>query len=562
MKNYKQNLKRGVIHLGQAGLVFGAAALVMGYLLGYYDISFIDRSELFGSDYQPSPVSVRAEDDFSSDMPSIPENSLYGDEDGAADYAAVEDLSGSGSGSGSSDGEGDAGEVIVNLRRVYDVSRLPDELSEIPLCSELLSEGFDYVGEYGDESALGKMVFSFKLPESAHYSRRIYKQQIVITPEDDGDPYLYVKDTAEYRPAVELYMGYILVDSGDDVIIVSGDGVPLSRFEYGRYAAAYARDSEGRPLFSREVDGVTRYYALSEDGKKFIQSDYNPDVDYVGLSFDYPEGWFDSDSTSVKVVSNLPESDEKDGDGTDDSDPVSANASLSEEILFGYVTPTGKLTEVKYAHAYAFRENRGVAVSASGRGELIIIDENGREAFSTTETYMNEHGRYETVYYMPPITTGIESMGHLYYDNGLLRVRRQVIDYYNYTVRRIVTVDSEEDVLLRTDGTEYSLPAGYELEGYSEGCIILKGSGYGGKYGVMTVEGSWIVQPIFDSISPYVGGLSVAGFDDGSGMRYGLIDRNGGIVLPFTYDRIQTCSGGLVCAYREENGWSVFKVMG
>ncbi len=559
MKNYKQKLKRGVIRVGQCGLIFGAAAMVMGYLLGYYDLSFIDRADLLGTDYQPSPVSVGAEDPNVSsggEMPSIPENSVSEGDDfdipGALD----------GLGDGLGDEFTEAEEAPVNLRRVYDVSRLPDEAGVIPLCSDLLDEGMGYDDEYGEGAALGRMVFSFKLPEKAHYSRRIYPRQLIITPDDDGDPYLYIKDTAEYRPAVELYMGYILVDSGDDVIIVSGDGVPLSRFEYGRYAAAYARDSEGRPLFSRKTDeGEVRYYALSDDGKRFIQSGYDPDVDFAGLGFDYPEGWFDSDSTAVSVVSNMPAAvDEEKKDEDKDSgkaDPVKK----PEKLLFGYSTLTGRLTEVKFAHAYPFRENRGVAVADGGRGELKIIDENGREAFSTVETYMNEHGRYETVYYMPPLVTGLESAGHYYYEDGLLRVRRQVIDYFNYSVRRRVTVAEERDVLLRTDGSEYPLPAGFTLAGYSEGCIVLKGSGYGGKYGVMSVEGSWVVQPIFDSVTPYVGGLSVIGFDGGDGMRYGLADREGDIVLPFTYDRIQISSGGLVCVYREENGWSIFKVM-
>ena len=43
--------------------------------------------------------------------------------------------------------------------------------------------------------------------------------------------------------------------------------------------------------------------------------------------------------------------------------------------------------------------------------------------------------------------------------------------------------------------------------------------------------------------------------------RFGMIDTEGNIVLPFTYDQISMVSSGLVAVYRAENGWSVLKLM-
>ena len=77
-------------------------------------------------------------------------------------------------------------------------------------------------------------------------------------------------------------------------------------------------------------------------------------------------------------------------------------------------------------------------------------------------------------------------------------------------------------------------------------------------YGILNVEGEWIAQPIYKSATPFIGGLATLGTDDG---RYGMIDKSGNIVLPFTYDYVSQNSSGVVSAFRNENGWSVFKVM-
>jgi len=116
-------------------------------------------------------------------------------------------------------------------------------------------------------------------------------------------------------------------------------------------------------------------------------------------------------------------------------------------------------------------------------------------------------------------------------------------------------VVSDVDCLIRPDGSEYKLPLGYDLEGYSDGCILLSKNGV---YGFMDYTGAWIAQPMYTDAIPFVNGLGALQTADG---RWGMIDTMGNIVLPFAYDAVSQVSGGLIAAYREENGWTVFRIM-
>ena len=130
-----------------------------------------------------------------------------------------------------------------------------------------------------------------------------------------------------------------------------------------------------------------------------------------------------------------------------------------------------------------------------------------------------------------------------------------MIDAYNWAYVRRVRTMKDEQILIRTDGTEYELPAGYTLEGYSDGLILLSKDG---RYGFIDYTGEWIAQPIYTAATPFVCGLATLTTEDG---RVGMIDTEGNIVLQFTYDYISQVSDGLIAAYRKENGWTVLKMM-
>lgn len=341
------------------------------------------------------------------------------------------------------------------------------------------------------------------------------------------------------------------MDSGDEIFLIDSDGNALSRYAYDKYSPAYMRDKSGKPVFMRtDEDGKELYYTLSDDGKSFVPCDISADGDNIGLYFDYPASFGKSDSTAV-----YPEK-------YSVAEGETPNAKLTG--LWAYAVKnaegekTGMLTEYKFKTAHNFTLNRGAVIeNNSERDSMSFVDENGRKAFDNTRVYVNQYDRYVKDFLLPPMTNGIESIGFYYFDSGLTRVRLQTVDYYNYAVRGVVRVVEDRDILIHPDGSEYDLPAGYTMTGYSEGAVVLKRDS-DGMYGVLSVEGEWIAQPIYKSATPFIGGLATLQTDDG---RYGMIDKSGNIVLPFTYDYVSQNSSGVVSAFRNENGWSVFKVM-
>ena len=209
----------------------------------------------------------------------------------------------------------------------------------------------------------------------------------------------------------------------------------------------------------------------------------------------------------------------------------------------------------KYVTARPFNENLAAVATEKDRGSLYYINQYGYRVFVNMRTYLNEHRRYVNEYIMEPLTKGIESIGHYYFENGIVRVRKQVIDYWNYESNERVRVVKDYDCLIRVDGSEISLPAGYTLEGYSDGMAILSKNGV---YGVYDVTGQWIAQPLFADAKPFMSGLCSLTLPDG---RCGMIDRMGNVVLPFAYESISSVSSGLVAAYSDENGWEIFTLL-
>ena len=616
-------------------LLFGAAFLVLLYYLGYYDFPFL-------APYKDQLDMLRAGESVPFGQQKDPfaalSQSLAGSLPGADNPSAAEP-DGTEPGSVGADPEGTASasaepvpaekEPPVNLRLVYSTDELPDARVRVPSVSELLAEGRTYsdaaVRYVPGKNMLGKMTFDFQLPELYTETwRHAVSYKLVRVEPDNEDSELISKKVIylQERPKVDLYMGYILIENGDSIVVVSSDGEPLCSYTTKRYTPAYARDREDRPLFTRERNnGTIMYFHLSDDGKNFVLSDYDPIRDSRGLNFDYPPDYGRSDTEKIYVEQDpetglfgyrtVPEDlpaetadKEKDKDEKEPSDaPEDGAAPDGEKTEAEEVPPApepGYLTPYQFRSALPF--SGGVAVVTAGEptctyhyvtssgkplfpyndpftlktyGEkdgsfinnsgqdytvLYFIGEDGKPIFPSGRMFYNEQERRVFAVCQPPYSDGIDSIGSYYFDNGLVRVRRQIIDFWRYFIRigytgAQVRVTDEYDALVRTDGTEFELPVGFKLEGYSEGRLLLSREG---KYGILSVTGEWIAQPIFADGGPFIGGLAPLKTEDG---RWGMIDTEGNIVLPFTYDSISQVSSGLVACWREENGWSVLRIM-
>lgn len=577
MKYFFVKFKKQLLRLLAAVLVFGAALLVLLYFLGYYDLSFLDRYKVLGEVFGGTSASSQTGPSALFDPSELMADELTGGED-----AVTETPGASGIGESAQDTTDGPDSVSAlpedylyyetkSVKSVFEAEKLPDKLlttsqTGSKTVAELLESGCQTVGvSYSEaglsytapepaegeeetdvvyapevvtaeyvpgETVLGKLTFAFQLPESFSLRRRQVTRKVVKQPSDDGEWYVTTETSREQRPAIELYMGYILMDNGKEVSLIASDATPLCAIDEQVYFPAYARDRYDRPLFYRDsADGGTVYFYLDTAGKNFISTEYDEVTEGRGLRFDYPASYGKSDSAVT----------------TDRNDLNGRMAYVMRGV--------GMLTSYDFTRAYAFSENRAAVTTARNRSGLYFIDENGNRAFDTWKYYFNEHGRdvYENL--MLPLTDGIENIGSYYYEYGLTRVRRQVIDAYNWAyVGRVRTI-LEEDVLIRTDGTEYELPVGYELEGYSDGMILLSKDG---RYGFIDYTGEWIAQPIYTDATPFVCGLATLTTEDG---RVGMIDTEGNIVLQFTFDYISQVSDGLIAVYREENGWTILKMM-
>lgn len=226
------------------------------------------------------------------------------------------------------------------------------------------------------------------------------------------------------------------------------------------------------------------------------------------------------------------------------------NNSIKQNIE-GYITWNSQ-----FRFAKAFNFSGGRAVTVDDNGVLHIINTSLNQMIHLNKHYYDAtyFSGYQThVYYTEPFWKDVTQLGHYYYDNGLLRVRK-ITSMYN-----MIVTYSAEDLLIDTAGNVYQIPEGYKLYAYSEGMLILENNGL---YGIYNKNKYWVVQPVYTSAQPFVEGLCVLGKTDAAGNNvYGMIDSTGNTVLPFKYKHITNASTGIIVAYSEETGWQVFSKM-
>ncbi|MBQ8551950.1 MAG: WG repeat-containing protein [Clostridia bacterium] len=345
-----------------------------------------------------------------------------------------------------------------------------------------------------------------------------------------------INKVTEDRPALEVYMDYIIADKGESVDLLRADGTLLAAdFDIDTYRPAYTRDKQDRALFIAETPSrynprntVTQYYYLDENGTPTV-SDYNDKVDGRGLYINYPTYY---GKTSDKNYTRY----------YDKTTGLYAFANIN-----GYPR-----TEVKYLKVFNFSEDMAAVVNQEGFMSFVSKNFADRIVSGTMsyQSYKNTSDRRVYNQYLLPDTYGIESLGFFYFDHGLVRVRRQIIDAPHFEMHGWREIASDEDVLLRTDGTEFITPTDYTATAYSNGMILLEKDGY---YGFMDYTGKWIIDPVYTSAEPFNEGLAVIGRDG----KMGMIDTNGEFVIPMIFDYVGSVSGGIVTAWDESCGWII-----
>ncbi len=485
---------------------------------------------------------------------------------------------------------------VVN---VSDPSKLSADFMKLPGAGLLSAAGCQTSDlEYNSEGfVVAKWTTDFTLPEKYSLRTRMGKTLEYKQLTDNAQFTPIYTDVEEDRPAIELYMGFIFVDNGNALDVYSTSGRYLTTFSDTNYIPAYTRDSYGNPLFYRmttvesgQYDGevvvrdteknevirdrephekeetvlilgklenegkgnpmteeIKVFYSLSPSGY-FAASPYQDALENRGLYYNYP-AYFGITDSDIKLYTETYDKYKTDIDG---------NVTMEHKVDWTFFKWGAVLGEERFERAYNFRGGLACVFKEGyyQDGGMYFINGSGNRAFNTLKKYNNENSdRYVIENYMPPITTGPESIGYFYYDHGLVRARFETIDYWNYDKNNRIQVYSSEEVLLNTRGQRFPIPVGYELKAYSNGMILLERDGL---YGFMDYTGAWIAEPIYSYAEAFSEGLAVLATPDG---RYGMIDTEGNIVLPFAYKHISSSSDGLIVCYSDENGWEIMRKM-
>ena len=507
MKIFKKIAVRAIPTALLAFLIFAAIA----YQRGLYDFTFIERTT--GPEQNPDTLP-----DNSTDMPIV-------------DDMTASDTTDTGTPVDSSDETTIIDGTVTDAPEEDEVSKF---LSLMSTTQDALKKGWTIT----DENYSSGMRLTLCDPDVAirkDYSLRSRQETVYERVHDDeyGTYKTVEKTVTAQRPLVETYMDYIIVDTGSKAYLLDSSGkLVMSNFDVETYKPAYTRGSDDSPQFKAEVRSrynpsitYTQYYKISPEGK-LILSDYDDAADGRGLYFNYPSSFGKSDNGINRYY-----------------DPSS--------MMYGYgSSPTSMRTHFKFTKAYNYSEGLAAVINEEGHMSFIqnwFYD----QIASNPAPYINQKWHWRVYSFMyAPDTNGTESLGFYYFDHGLVRVRVREYDAFHYEKGEMrVTTDFEK--VIRTDGTEYSIPGGFEVKAYSDGVFLLEKDGL---YGFMDYTGRWIAQPEYDTAEPFVEGLAVLGKNG----NVGLIDTEGNIVIPLIFDKVQSCSGGTISAWDKDNGWAIF----
>ena len=129
-----------------------------------------------------------------------------------------------------------------------------------------------------------------------------------------------------------------------------------------------------------------------------------------------------------------------------------------------------------------------------------------------------------------------------------------MIHYRILDAKTTTSIIKTVNLIVGTDGKKVAVPGNYNLEGYSDGVMLVSKNG---RYGYMNLDHSWVSLPVFDEARPFFQGLAVCHTDEG----YGMIDTEGNTVLPFIFDYISDVSDGRIAAYSADLGWQIYTVI-
>ena len=220
----------------------------------------------------------------------------------------------------------------------------------LPGAMTLMGEGFWRSQQsYSQNTTLLALAGGFDFTP-AHFSDSVGERETVRyeQPEQFAAP-VAVYETEEYDvPAIELYMGYMLLHKGGTTHLYSPDGFRLFAYSSVLAKPAYTRDKDGNPLFLYRSSKNSEYSYVTAGETEFIPSDYDDTLHGRGLYFDYSPSFGLSDNSLMRLVKPV----------TTVTVALDGTETAEESILWAYgFNPNWRRTTFRFKTALDFSEN-------------------------------------------------------------------------------------------------------------------------------------------------------------------------------------------------------------
>lgn len=243
---------------------------------------------------------------------------------------------------------------------------------------------------------------------------------------------------------------------------------------------------------------------------------------------------------------------------------------LKEGTRWGYIDNVGRtVIEPRYEYAEDFQENGLAIVQRNGKSGLIdgsgrekvrpaysfiapfsegravvsdakgytLIDERGKQVTAARYDYLNSlhEGR---AMFSKQSTTGTSHYGYLDAQGKevLPAVYEDAGDFMNGTA--LVKLGEREFALIDPQGTVLHTYK-YPFVGSPGDGLLAYQATENGKYGYLRIDGSIAIEPQYTAALPFSAGRAVINTAENYGNAYGLIDKQGKLVVPAQYYEVQ-----------------------
>ncbi len=296
MRLFNEIAKRSIAFLLLAVMTFGAIT----YSLGYYEISFIDRGNRpYDDDTSQSILGTLAPGTNISTFTGEATTVIPSPDSSSVLTDAMTDPP-----------QTTGKETTQGTATTEPVTPPKPPVTQFDTLASYISNGYKVTwADYDPSMKIAELVLDVSGLDL--FSQGNSQREYVRMKMNYGEAHreiVYYSTVRSERPSLDVYMGYIIVDSGkgnvssgisdrsytdaERVGIYSSEGKLIGIYPSDEVIPANCRDSRDRALFVYNNE----YYYLNSSTGRFELSDFIPEIDGRGLEFDYNPDFGKTDS--------------------------------------------------------------------------------------------------------------------------------------------------------------------------------------------------------------------------------------------------------------------------